>query len=175
MDNETRQYGRPGDEPQRPRPRQYFPDQSEQQAQYDDQYYQPQYQQYEPQYEPQYQEPYQPEPQKGSSAASIALGVFAALAFIAAVVLFFLWQGAAADAKKQPLTETVTQTTTATETTTTTTTKFPSIFRDREEATSMLPPEPLPDDVEIPRDVRDSARDILDQIRDGADQFLQAQ
>lgn len=171
MDNETRQYGRPGDEPQRPRPRQYFPDQSEQQAQYDDQYYQPQYQQY----EPPYQEPYQPEPQKGSSAASIALGVFAALAFIAAVVLFFLWQGAAADAKKQPLTETVTQTTTATETTTTTTTKFPSIFRDREEATSMLPPEPLPDDVEIPRDVRDSARDILDQIRDGADQFLQEQ
>ena len=172
MDNETRQYGRPGDEPQRPRPRQYFPDQSEQQAQYDDRYYQPQY---EPQYEPQYQEPYQPEPQKGSSAASIALGVFAALAFIAAVVLFFLWQGAAAEANKEPLTETVTQTTTATETTTTTTTKFPSIFRDREEATSMLPPEPLPDDVEIPRDVRDSARDILDQIRDGADQFLQEQ
>ena len=129
MDNETRQYGRPGDEPQRPRPRQYFPDQSEQQAQYDDQYYQPQYQQYEPQYEPQYQEPYQPEPQKGSSAASIALGVFAALAFIAAVVLFFLWQGAAADAKKQPLTETVTQTTTATETTTTTTTKTDPVIR----------------------------------------------
>lgn len=175
MDNETRQYGRPGDEPQRPRPRQYFPDHSEQQAQYDDQYYQPQYQQYEPPYEPQYQEPYQPEPQKGSSAASIALGVFAALAFIAAVVLFFLWQGAAAEANKEPLTETVTQTTTETETTTSTTTKFPSIFRERDEPTATLPPEQLPGEEDIPRDVRDSARDILDQIRDGADQFLQEQ
>ena len=172
MDNETRQYGRPGDEPQRPRPQQYFPDQSEpqyyeQDYAYDQGYDQPQYAQ---------QPQYAPEPPKGSNAASITLGVFAALSFIAAVVLFTLWRGAAAEADKPPLTETVTQTTTETETSTETTTKMPSIFRDREDPTATLPPsEPVPGDEELPRDIRDEARDILDQLRDGADQYFQEQ
>ena len=86
MDNETRQYGRPGDEPQRPRPQQYFPDQSEPQYYEQDYAYDQGYDQ--PQYAAQPQ--YAPEPPKSSNAASIALGVFAALSFIAAVVLFFV-------------------------------------------------------------------------------------
>ena len=81
MDNETRQYGAQGSEPPRPeRPKQYFPDQSQNQQQYA-----------QPAYEQPYQEPYyEPEP-KGSSAGAIALGVVAALSFLSALVLFFLW------------------------------------------------------------------------------------
>ena len=73
MDNETRQYGAQGSEPPRPEhPKQYFPDQS--QNQYQQPAYEPQYQQqYE--YEPPYQEPYYEPEQKGSSAGAIALGV----------------------------------------------------------------------------------------------------
>ena len=70
MDNETRQYGAQGSEPPRPeRPKQYFPDQSQNQQQYA-----------QPAYEQPYQEPYyEPEP-KGSSAGAIALGVVTVIA-----------------------------------------------------------------------------------------------
>ena len=181
MDNETRQYGAQGPEPRRERPRQYFPDQSQNQYEqpYQEQpYAQPAYeQQY--QYEQPYQEPYyEPEPEKGSQAGAIALGVIAALSFVAAVVLFFLWRGAAEEANKPPVTETstVTQTTTQKETKTETTTKFPSIFRDRDNPTASLEPvEPTPDAGELEREIRDNARDILDQIRGGADEMLQEQ
>ncbi len=173
MDNETRQYGPTGGEPRRERPRQYFPDQS--QNQYQQPAYEPQYQQqYE--YEPPYQEPYYEPEQKGSSAGAIALGVIAALSFVAAVVLFFLWRGAAAEADKPPVTQTSTVTQTTTETKTETTTKFPSIFRDRENPTATLAPvEPAPNPSELEREIRDNARDILDQLRGGADEYLQEQ
>lgn len=175
MDNETRQYGPTGGEPRRERPRQYFPDQS--QNQYQQPAYEPQYQQqYE--YEPPYQEPYYEPEQKGSSAGAIALGVIAALSFVAAVVLFFLWRGAAAEADKPPVTQTSTVTQTTTETKTETTTKFPSIFRDRENPTATLDPlepAPAPAPGDIEREIRENARDILDQLRVGADEFLQEQ
>lgn len=183
MDNETRQYGPQGGDPRRERPRQYFPDQS--QNQYQQPQPQPRYEERyaQPAYEQQYQQPYydngyEPEPEKGTSAGAIALGVFAALSFIAAVVLAVLWRGAAAEANKPPVTETstVTQTTTERETTTETTTKFPSIFRDRDNPTATLEPtEPAPDPNEIEREIRDGARDILDQLRGGADEYLQEQ
>lgn len=177
MDNETRQYGPQGGEPRRERPRQYFPDQSQnqyqQQAQprYEEHYAQPAYEQ------PYYDNGYEPEPEKGTSAGAIALGVFAALSFIAAVVLAVLWRGAAAEADKPPVTETSTVTQTTTETKTETTTKFPSIFRDRDNPTATLEPEPVPapDPNEIEREIRDGARDILDQLRGGADEYLQEQ
>ena len=178
MDNETRQYGPQGGEPRRERPRQYFPDQSQnqyqQQAQprYEEHYAQPAYEQ------PYYDNGYEPEAEKGTSAGAIALGVFAALSFIAAVVLAVLWRGAAAEANKPPVTETSTivQTTTERETKTETTTKFPSIFRDRDNPTATLEPtEPAPDPNEIEREIRDGARDILDQLRGGADEYLQEQ
>ena len=180
MDNETRQYGPQGGEPRRERPRQYFPDQSQnqyqQQAQprYEEHYAQPQYE-YE---QPYYDNGYEPEPEKGTSAGAIALGVFAALSFIAAVVMAVLWRSAAAEANKPPVTETstVVQTTTERETKTETTTKFPSIFRDRDNPTATLEPtEPAPDPNEIEREIRDGARDILDQLRGGADEYLQEQ
>ncbi|WJY96724.1 hypothetical protein [Corynebacterium fournieri] len=188
MDNETRQYGPQGGEPRRERPRQYFPDQSQNQYQqpqpqprYEERYAQPAYEQQ--QYQQPYQDPYydngyEPEPEKGTSAGAIALGVFAALSFIAAVVLAVLWRGAAAEANKPPVTETSTivQTTTERETKTETTTKFPSIFRDRDNPTATLEPtEPTPDPNEIEREIRDGARDILDQLRGGADEYLQEQ
>ena len=178
MDNETREYGPQGGEPRRERPRQYFPDQSQnqyqQQAQprYEEHYAQPAYEQ------PYYDNGYEPEAEKGTSAGAIALGVFAALSFIAAVVLAVLWRGAAAEANKPPVTETSTivQTTTERETKTETTTKFPSIFRDRDNPTATLEPtEPAPDPNEIEREIRDGARDILDQLRGGADEYLQEQ
>ena len=177
MDNETRQYGPQGGEPRRERPRQYFPDQSQNQYQqpqaqprYEEHYAQPAYEQ------PYYDNGYEPEPEKGTSAGAIALGVFAALSFIAAVVLAVLWRGAAAEADKPPVTETSTVTQTTTETKTETTTKFPSIFRDRDNPTATLEPtEPAPDPNEIEREIRDGARDILDQLRGGADEYLQEQ
>jgi len=176
MDNETREYGPQGGEPRRERPRQYFPDQSQnqyqQQAQprYEEHYAQPAYEQ------PYYDNGYEPEAEKGTSAGAIALGVFAALSFIAAVVLAVLWRGAAAEADKPPVTETSTVTQTTTETKTETTTKFPSIFRDRDNPTATLEPmEPAPDPNEIEREIRDGARDILDQLRGGADEYLQEQ
>lgn len=182
MDNETRQYGPTGDGPRRERPKQYFPDQArnEYEAQYQAQYEQPRY---EPEYQQQYQyeQPYyEPEPKQGSSAGAIALGVIAALSFIAAVVLFVLWRGAAEEANKPPVTETstVTQTTTEKETKTVTTTKFPSVFRDREEPTATLDPlepAPAPAPGDIEREIREGARDILDQLRVGADEFMQEQ
>ncbi|WP_051952117.1 hypothetical protein [Corynebacterium ureicelerivorans] len=180
MDHETRQYGPQGGEPRRERPRQYFPDQSQnqhQQPHYEQRYAQPAYQ---PQYEyeqPYYDNGYEPEPEKGTSAGAIALGVFAALSFIAAVVLAVLWRSAAAEADKPPVTETSTVTQTTTEMTTETTTKFPSIFRDRDNPTATLEPEPVPapDPNEIEREIRDGARDILDQLRGGADEYLQEQ
>ena len=183
MDNETRQYGPQGGEPRRERPRQYFPDQSQNQYQqpqprYEERYTQPAYeQQYQQSYEqPYYDNSYEPEPEKGTSAGAIALGVFAALSFIAAVVLAVLWRGAAAEADKPPVTETSTVTQTTTETKTETTTKFPSIFRDRDNPTATLEPtEPAPDPNEIEREIRDGARDILDQLRGGADEYLQEQ
>jgi len=104
--------------------------------------------------------------------------VFAALSFIAAVVLAVLWRGAAAEADKPPVTETSTVTQTTTETKTETTTKFPSIFRDRDNPTATLEPTepaPAPDPSEIEREIRDGARDILDQLRGGADEYLQEQ
>ena len=165
-----------GGEPRRERPRQYFPDQS--QNQYQQPAYEPQYQQ-QYDYEPPYQEPYYEPEQKGSSAGAIALGVIAALSFVAAVVLFFLWRGAAAEADKPPVTQTSTVTQTTTETKTETTTKFPSIFRDRENPTATLDPlEPAPepnDPSDIEREIREGARDILDQLRVGADEYLQEQ
>ena len=176
MDNETREYGPQGGEPRRERPRQYFPDQSQnqyqQQAQprYEEHYAQPAYEQ------PYYDNGYEPEAEKGTSAGAIALGVFAALSFIAAVVLAVLWRGAAAEADKPPVTETSTVTQTTTETKTETTTRFPSIFRDRDDPTATLEPtEPMPDPNEIEREIRDGARDILDQLRGGADEYLQEQ
>ncbi|MHA5282183.1 hypothetical protein [Corynebacterium sp. CQ3829_602738] len=181
MDNETRQYGPQGGEPRRERPRQYFPDQSQNQYQqpqpqsrYEEHYAQPAYEQ------PYYDNGYEPEPEKGTSAGAIALGVFAALSFIAAVVLAVLWRGAAAEADKPPVTETSTivQTTTERETKTETTTKFPSIFRDRDNPTATLEPTepvPAPDPGELEREIRDGARDILDQLRGGADEYLQEQ
>lgn len=178
MDNETRQYGPQGGEPRRERPRQYFPDQSQnqyqQQAQprYEEHYAQPAYEQ------PYYDNGYEPEAEKGTSAGAIALGVFAALSFIAAVVLAVLWRGAAAEADKPPVTETSTVVQTTTETKTETTTKFPSIFRDRDNPTATLEPTepvPAPDPNEIEREIRDGARDILDQLRGGADEYLQEQ
>lgn len=174
MDNETRQYGAQGSEPPRPeRPKQYFPDQSQNQQQYAQPAYEEQYQ---PQYEQPYQEPYyEPEP-KGSSAGAIALGVVAALSFLAALVLFFLWRGAAAEADKPPVTETSTVTQTTTATTTSTTTKLPSIFGDRDNPTATLPPdEPAPDPSDIEREIRENARDIFDQLREGADAIQQEQ
>ena len=103
--------------------------------------------------------------------------MFAALSFIAAVVLAVLWRGAAAEADKPPVTETSTVTQTTTETKTETTTKFPSIFRDRDNLTATLEPEPVPapDPGELEREIRDGARDILDQLRGGADEYLQEQ
>ena len=178
MDNETRQYGPQGGEPRRERPRQYFPDQSlnqyqqpQPQPRYEEHYAQPAYEQ------PYYDNGYEPEPERGTSAGAIALGVFAALSFIAAVVLAVLWRGAAAEADKPPVTETSTVTQTTTETKTETTTKFPSIFRDRDNPTATLEPEPVPapDPGELEREIRDGARDILDQLRGGADEYLQEQ
>lgn len=181
MDNETRQYGPQGGEPRRERPRQYFPDQSQNQYQqpqpqprYEERYAQPQYE-YE---QPYYDNGYEPEAEKGTSAGAIALGVFAALSFIAAVVLAVLWRGAAAEANKPPVTETSTVVQTTTETKTETTTKFPSIFRDRNNPTATLEPTepvPAPDPGELEREIRDGARDILDQLRGGADEYLQEQ
>lgn len=166
----------------RQRPKQYFAEQSQpqyQQAQYQQaQYQQPQYQQ--PQYqqphsEQPYYEPSYQEPEQRSNIGTILLGILAAVSFVAAVSLFFLWRGAAAEADKPPVTETQTVTTTETQTTFQTTTKFPSIFGERDNPTAMLPPEepmPVP---EVPREFREDARDILDQLRDGADQFFQEQ
>ena len=178
MDNETRQYGAQGSEPpRRERPKQYFPDQSQNQQPRYEQYAQPAYEQ--PYQEPYYDSGYEPEPEKGTSAGAIALGVFAALSFIAAVVLAVLWRGAAAEADKPPVTQTSTVTQTTTETKTETTTKFPSIFRDRENPTATLDPlEPAPepnDPSDIEREIREGARDILDQLRVGADEYLQEQ
>lgn len=183
MDNETRQYGPQDGEPRRERPRQYFPDQSQNQYQqpqpqprYEERYAQPQYEYEQPYYDNGY-EP-EPEPGKGTSAGAIALGVFAALSFIAAVVLAVLWRGAAAEANKPPVTETSTVVQTTTETKTETTTKFPSIFRDRDNPTATLEPTepgPAPDPGELEREIRDGARDILDQLRGGADEYLQEQ
>ena len=178
MDNETRQYGAQGSEPpRRERPKQYFPDQSQNQQPRYEQYPQPAYKQ--PYQEPYYEPAYEPEPENGSSAGAIALGVIAALSFISAVVLFFLWRGAAAEADKPPVTQTSTVTQTTTETKTETTTKFPSIFRDRENPTATLDPlEPAPepnDPSDIEREIREGARDILDQLRVGADEYLQEQ
>ena len=162
MDNETRQYGAQGSEPPRPeRPKQYFPDQSQNQQQYA---------------QPAYEQPYhEPEP-KGSSAGAIALGVVAALSFLSALVLFFLWRGAAAEADKPPVTETSTVTQTTTATTTSTTTKLPSIFGDRDNPTATLAPdEPAPDPSDIEREIRENARDIFDQLREGAEAIQQEQ
>ncbi len=184
MDNQTRQYGYPEPErgperePKRDRPKQYFPDQS---RQYEQRYEQPAYE--DRRYaEPAYQEPYyepapqyeQYEPQRGSNVGTILLGILAAGSFVAAVSLFFLWRGAAAEANKPPVTETVTQTTTQVETSIQTTTKFPSIFGERDNPTATLPPDE-PEPLEPPRDIRDDARDILDQLRDSADAYLQEQ
>ena len=189
MDNQTRQYGYPepergperGREAKRDRPKQYFPDQSRQYDYEDRRYAEPAYREpayeepyYEPapQYEPQYESQY--EPQRGSNVGTILLGILAAGSFVAAVSLFFLWRGAAAEADKPPVTETVTQTTTQVETSIQTTTKFPSIFGERDNPTATLPPDE-PEPLEPPRDIRDDARDILDQLRDSADAYLQEQ
>lgn len=178
-DDETRQFGREpqaSNQPPRPeRPRQYFPDQSQNQQpqpqpRYEEHYAQPAYEQ------PYYDNGYEPEPEKGSSAGAIALGVFAALSFIAAVVLAVLWRGAAAEADKPPVTETSTVTQTTTATTTSTTTKLPSIFGDRDNPTATLAPdEPAPDSGDIEREIRENARDIFDQLREGADAIQQEQ
>lgn len=172
MDNETRQYGtEPGRG--RPRPQQYFPDPNQQQQQQP--YYEPQ-PEYQPEYQDyQYQPEYQPAEDRGTSAGAIALGVLAAISFVSAVVLFFLWRGAAAEADKPPVTHTSTVTTTQKETSTVTTTKFPSIFDRNEPSATLLPDEPLPTEIEIPREFRDDVTDFLDQLRQGADQFLQEQ
>ncbi|WP_175935658.1 hypothetical protein [Corynebacterium sp. Marseille-P4321] len=185
MDNETRQYGSPERGPRKQRPKQYFPEESYREpayeasyragyeAGYEREYREPEYA-YEPAYrEPAYREPeYAPQPQ-GSNAGTIALGVLAAGSFVAAVSLFFLWRGAAAEADKPPVVETEVITTTETETKTETTTKFPSIFGERDEPTATLPddepaPPPAPEAPEIPPEVRDEAREIIDQLRDGA-------
>lgn len=112
MSNETQSFGRPED-----RPRQVFPEPG-----------QPQYQQYQepqPHYQPQYQPEHRPDfgEDKAGNSAAIALGVLAAIALLAAGVLFALWRSAAADADKPappPVTSTVTttQSTTVTETVT---------------------------------------------------------
>ena len=100
----------------------------------------------------------------------------AALSFLSALVLFFLWRGAAAEADKPPVTETSTVTQTTTATTTSTTTKLPSIFGDRDNPTATLAPdEPAPDPSDIEREIRENARDIFDQLREGAEAIQQEQ
>ena len=149
------------------------------QPRYEERYTQPAYEQQ--QYQQPYQDPYydngyEPEAEKGTSAGAIALGVFAALSFIAAVVLAVLWRGAAAEADKPPVTETSTVTQTTTATTTSTTTKLPSIFGDRDNPTATLAPdEPVPDPSDIEREIRENARDIFDQLREGAEAIQQEQ
>lgn len=186
MDNETRQYGYPEPERERGvrpnRPKQYFPDTQQSEGSAQRRYAEPAY---EPAYEPSYREPAYAEDYRepayageyreprGSNAGTIALGVLAAGSFVAAVSLFFLWRGAAAEADKPPVVETEVVTTTETETKTETTTKFPSIFGERDEPTATLPPDepvpaPDPELPEVPPQVRDEAREIIDQLRDGA-------
>lgn len=195
MDNETRQFDRPGSPNQperhaRPRPKQYIPDRVPEPAP-QQQYAQPGYSQ--PQYtEPVYEEPYYPpqqyqqyaapaqEPEKGDNVPAIVLGVLFAVAAVAATVLFFLWRGAAAEADKPPVTVTQTQTVTTTETTT----KRPSLFgRDEStkptrpqeptpaEPTAPTEPEPAPPRVEIPPELRG----LFDELRDGAESVVQGQ
>ncbi|QYH20320.1 hypothetical protein JKI95_05355 [Corynebacterium aquatimens] len=97
MDNETRQFG----SQDRPRPKQVFPEQQYEQQPAQPQYQQPQYQA--PQYEEPYYAPYTPpaqEPEERDNVPAIVFGVLFAIAAVAAIVLYFLWRGAAAEANK---------------------------------------------------------------------------
>ena len=188
MDNQTRQFGVPEEPPQRPRPKQYFPDPAEQERpryQEPPRYEQPRYEQ--PQYtQPAPPEPeprYYEEPEERSNTLAMVLGVLLAIALAAGVVFFLLWRGASAEASKPPVTVTNTQTETVTSTETTT--KRPSLFGDRDRDSHV--PEPtalteselseLPEapDVQVPDEVRTGAEDLLDELRRGADDILQNQ
>lgn len=182
MDNQTRQFGGAGEEP-RPRPKQYIPETSYGQPEYQEPYYEPA-PQYAAQYAPQYAEQYsQPAPEKRDNVPAIVLGVLFAIAAVAATVLFFLWRGAAAEADKPPVTVTQTQTVTTTETTT----KRPSLFgRDGESATSVTAPqEPAPQNPAVPGEpaapglpaieVPPELRGIFDELREGAESAIQGQ
>lgn len=190
MDNQTRQFGVPEEEPRRPRPKQYFPDPAEQARQQQPEYPQQPYrdQQYYdyPQYEqPQYTQPNPPgpppAPEERSNTLATVLGVLLAIALAAGIVLFFLWRGVSAEASKPPVTVTNTQTETIT--TTATTTKRPSLFGDRDsrDTRDADREEPLPTElpeappVEVPDEVRESAQDIFDELRQGAEGLLQGQ
>ncbi len=193
MDNQTRQFGVPEEEPRRPRPKQYFPDAAEQARQqpeypqqpYRDQYQDQQYYDYGQYEQPQYTQPNPPgpppAPEERSNTLATVLGVLLAIALAAGIVLFFLWRGASAEASKPPVTVTNTQTETIT--TTATTTKRPSLFGDRDsrdtrDADREEPvPTELPDapPVEVPEEVRDGAQDIIDELRRGTEGLLQGQ
>lgn len=181
MDNETRQFGASGadggssrrpTEPQpkpQQRPKQYIPDPAEQQY-YEQEYYEAPQQTHYPQ--PQYQEPQYQQPEEKDNVAAMVFGALFAIAAVAATVLFFLWRGAAAEANKPPVTQTVTQTKMVT--TTETTTRRPSLFGDRDQTETRSPseparqePAPVPE-IEIPEELRDAFEDF----RQGAEQFF---
>lgn len=162
MNDETRQFGY--DDSSQPRPKQYFPDQQHLQ-------HQQQYQQYQqPQYQPEYDQYYVPEPEKRSNALPVTLAVLLLLALAAGAVLFFLWQDAAAEAKKPPVTETLTLTTTAT----VTETQQETITETPTRRLPRLPERGTGEDgpvLEVPQDVRDTFGDLLS----GAESALQGQ
>lgn len=188
MDNQTRQFGVPEEEPRRQRPKQYFPDpaeQARQQPEYPQQPYREQYYDYGQYDEPRYTQPNPPGPppvpEERSNTLATVLGVLLAIALAAGIVLFFLWRGASAEASKPPVTVTNTQTQTVT--TTETTTKRPSLFGDRDsrDTRDTGSEEPLPTElpeappVEVPDEVRDGAQDIIDELRRGTEGLLQGQ
>ena len=143
MDNETRQFGRRGDDASDTSTRYLSPSQSSSQGsghtsgqsvphQYmpgeGDSRYAPQSNYPETQfggygtggYEP-YEEPYRPEPaqsgKSGGGAGSIIMALLALLLGIAAIAMFFLWRGAESRANKpEPAPVTITQTETVTTT-----------------------------------------------------------
>ena len=150
MDDQTRQFGRPEDD----RPHQQFP------QRYSEPSYGQGYEPYDEPYRPD-QRSYQPEPEKKSNTGMIVLGIVAALAVLATLVLFFMWRGAAQEANQPPPPPvTVTQTETST-----TTEDAPLIPRDilprDDQGTPQLPSE-IP--TTIPPEVSDGAQDAQEWL-----------
>lgn len=202
MDNETRQFGRHGDDvsdastrylspsqssspgSRQPGPRQYMPGEGDSryasQTNYPETQYGGGYSSggYEP-----YEEPYRPETPEsansGNNAGSIVMAVVALLLGLAAIAMFFLWRGAESRANKpEPAPVTITQTETVT---TTPSSILDDLFkRDRQrgsdqpgqEDSQPSLPENLP--TELPEDIPEEYRQGAEDLLNQLDGFLNA-
>lgn len=196
MDNETRQFGRHGDDvsdastrylspsqsssqgSRPPGPRQYMPGEGDSryasQASYPETQYGGGYSSggYEP-----YEEPYRPEPSNSGSSGSgsggstsMVLSVLALLLGLAAIVLFFMWRGAETRANKpEPAPVTITQTETVT---TTPSGILDDLFkRDRQRDGGQ--PSPGESAPALPEDLpTELPSDIPEEYRQGAEDLL---